>query len=108
MTPTSVYLGSTLLASGFCGNHSWSSAMLCRECGEVWGRVLRPRAEWIAYHAPCPKHGGGSFLSELLWGGSSGCLETSEKQGEKFLLANLGLLRHEFQLAMKRNGNANN
>lgn len=101
MKPTSVFLGTSLLASGFCGEQWWSSAMLCRQCGETWGRIVRG-GEWLAYHAPCPKHGGGSFLSELLWGGSSGCDATMEKQGEKFLRANPGLLRHEFQLAMRK------
>jgi hypothetical protein len=103
MNPTSVYLGTALLASGFCGEQWWSSVMLCKKCGETWGRIARPNSEWSAFHAPCPKHGGGSFLPELLWGGSSGCIATREKQGDKFLKANPLLLRYEFQLAMRRN-----
>ena len=101
MKPTSVYLGTSLLATGFCGDQWWSAAMLCPECGEVWGRIVRGGA-WHGCHVPCPKHGGGSFLLDLLWPGSSGCVETDWKQGEKFLRANPGLLRHEFQVAMRR------
>lgn len=101
MTPTSVYLGSSLLATGVCGEQWWSAAMLCPHCGEIWGRVVR-NGEWHGVHAPCPKHSGGSFLVDLLWGGSSGCVETGWKVGERFLLANPKLLRHEFEVAMKR------
>lgn len=102
MTPTSVYLGTSHLASGFCGDQWWSAAFLCPKCGEVWGRIVRAGGDWHAAHVPCPKHGGGSFLVDLLWGGSSGCAETAWKQGEKFLRANEALLRHEFEVAMER------
>lgn len=102
MTPASVYLSSSLLASGFCGEQWWSAAMLCPQCGEVWGRIVRTGGAWHGTHVPCPKHGGGSFLLDLLWGGSSGCIETGWKQGEKFLRTNPKLLKYEFNLAMER------
>lgn len=103
MKPTSVFLGTRLLAQGFCGEQWWNAVMLCSRCGEVWGRIDRG-GEWKACHALCPKHGGGSFLIDLLWPGSSGCLETPWEQGKKFLRANPELLKWEFKLAMERSG----
>lgn len=104
MKPTSVFLGSSLLATGFCGEQWWSAAMLCPQCGEVWGRVVRANTQWVGRHGLCPKHGGGSFLLDVIWSGSSGCVETAWKQGEKFLHANPKFLRHEFEVVMKRSG----
>lgn len=96
-----VYLGSRLLATGYCGEAWYSSALLCPKCGEVWGRVFRA-GEWSASLLPCPKHGtsykpGGSFWQELDWHpGTSGKPFTAPSVLEGFLERNPELARHEF------------
>lgn len=46
-----------------------NQAFVCPECGELWGRLIldKPEAKWQASTRPCPRHGGGYFLSPLTW-----------------------------------------
>lgn len=82
----------------------WNAVMICNRCGLCWGRVERDSSyPWCASMALCEKCGdrwnpGASFLTELGFGGSSGCLPTTEDQVEAMLRELPGLAAYEWKV----------
>ena len=69
--PASYFLGTRLLGVGpsllWSDNEPCRHSLLfvCPTCGDVWGRIYQPEAEWLPLRRGCQSH---PFLSEI--GGS--------------------------------------
>lgn len=62
-------LGSEIISSGGVRTRGYnpSLAYFCTACGNVWGRVVLGSGGWHSVSIRCRAHGGGSFLTPLLW-----------------------------------------
>ena len=73
------FLGTRLLGQSSFDSISapYSTALFCRTCGEIWGRVSVPENSWQVRSVPCEHHlptgvpdwsaWPGSFLEHSLW-----------------------------------------